>query len=72
MSNDEIASELDLSTYTVKGHIKSIFRKLGAASRSEVAARIFAGQYAQRVAKGAPLAGNGWFGFDQARLASGD
>ena len=35
LSNKEIGSKLHLSEYTVKFHVKSIFRKLGAKSRSE-------------------------------------
>jgi DNA-binding CsgD family transcriptional regulator len=65
LSNEEIAADLKLSTHTVKDHIKSIFRKVGAASRAEVAARIFSGQYAPRIAKRAALAGNGWFAYDK-------
>lgn len=34
-SNKEIGSKLHLSEYTVKFHVKAIFRKLGAKSRSE-------------------------------------
>lgn len=35
LSNKDIGSKLYLSEYTVKFHVKSIFRKLGARSRSE-------------------------------------
>ncbi len=35
LSNKEIGSKLHLSEYTVKFHVKAIFRKLGAKSRSE-------------------------------------
>jgi DNA-binding CsgD family transcriptional regulator len=61
MSNDEIAVELDLSTYTVKDHLKSIFRKSGTQSRSALAALLFAEQYAPRIAQRRPLDANGWF-----------
>ncbi len=43
-SNDEIAVALNLSTYTVKQHLKSVFRKLGAASRTELSARFYSEQ----------------------------
>jgi len=35
LSNKEIGSKVHLSEYTVKFHVKAIFRKLGARSRSE-------------------------------------
>jgi DNA-binding NarL/FixJ family response regulator len=38
MSNNQIAQELYLSEHTVKRHISKILRKLGLASRAEVAA----------------------------------
>jgi DNA-binding NarL/FixJ family response regulator len=38
MSNRQIAQELFLSEHTVKRHISKILRKLGLASRAEVAA----------------------------------
>ena len=61
MSNSEIAQALELSTYTVKDHLKSIFRKSGTQSRAELAARIFAEQYAPRIAQRTELIGTGWF-----------
>ncbi len=64
-SNEEIAADLALSVYTVKDHMKSIFRKVGAASRSEVTAKIFVGQYVPRIAKRRGLAGNGWFALER-------
>ncbi|HQV82302.1 MAG TPA: LuxR C-terminal-related transcriptional regulator, partial [Ornithinibacter sp.] len=35
--NDEIASELFITTSTVKAHVASLMRKLGARNRVEVA-----------------------------------
>ncbi|HQU13603.1 MAG TPA: response regulator transcription factor, partial [Thermodesulfobacteriota bacterium] len=35
LGNKDIGSKLHLSEYTVKFHVKAIFRKLGAKSRSE-------------------------------------
>jgi DNA-binding CsgD family transcriptional regulator len=42
----EIASQLYLSTHTVRDHIKSIFEKVGVASRGELVATVFAEHYA--------------------------
>jgi LuxR family maltose regulon positive regulatory protein len=39
MSNHEIASELFVSVNTVKTHLRSIYRKLGAADRREAVLR---------------------------------
>jgi DNA-binding CsgD family transcriptional regulator len=61
MSNEDIALNLKISVYTVKDHIKAIFRKTGIASRSELGARLFAGQYLPRIARREPLAASGWF-----------
>jgi DNA-binding NarL/FixJ family response regulator len=37
MSNKEIASQLDISIRTVKGHLVSIFAKMNVGSRTEAA-----------------------------------
>jgi DNA-binding NarL/FixJ family response regulator len=41
LSNQDISQILGISEYTVKAHVKVIFSKLGAASRSEVVSRGF-------------------------------
>ena len=61
MSNDEIALSLRISTYTIKQHLKSVFRKVGVASRSELSARMFAEQCVPRIAARTPLGASGWF-----------
>jgi DNA-binding NarL/FixJ family response regulator len=42
LSSKEIAAELSLSQYTVRDHVKAIFRKCGASTRGELVARLFA------------------------------
>ena len=44
-SNDEVAATLGLSVHTVRSHLRSVFPKLGVASRSELAALINAGRH---------------------------
>jgi DNA-binding CsgD family transcriptional regulator len=44
-STSGIAAELSLSVFTVRDHIKSLFTKVGVASRGELVARLFTGQY---------------------------
>jgi DNA-binding CsgD family transcriptional regulator len=40
-TNDEIARALWISLYTVKDHVKSVYAKLGVASRAELSAKLF-------------------------------
>lgn len=39
LTNAELATELSVSTHAVKFHLAHIYRKLGAANRTEAAAR---------------------------------
>jgi DNA-binding NarL/FixJ family response regulator len=56
LRNEEIAEALYVSTNTVKSHLKSAFRKLGARNRAEAAASVAAdGTFGRR--KGADVAG---------------
>jgi DNA-binding CsgD family transcriptional regulator len=41
----EVADGLYLSPHTVRDHVKTIFRKLGVASRGELVAKLFAEHY---------------------------
>ena len=50
-----------LSPYTVQDHIKSLFEKLGVASRQELVARVFLDEYLPDVLGGTPLASTGRF-----------
>ena len=45
LSNQEIAAEMFLSSYTVRDHLKAIFAKVGVGSRGELVAKLFADQY---------------------------
>ena len=46
LSTAEIASELYLSTHTVRDYVKSVFDKVGVSSRGELVAKLFAEHYA--------------------------
>jgi len=39
LTTEEVASEMYISTNTVKSHLKSVFRKLGAVHRGEAVRR---------------------------------
>ena len=45
LSTAEIATALMLSLHTVRGYVKSVFEKIGVASRGELVARLFADHY---------------------------
>ena len=57
----DIASELHLSSYTVQDHLKSIFEKVGVASRGELVAELFFEHYAPRLISDAQVGSEGWF-----------
>jgi DNA-binding CsgD family transcriptional regulator/GAF domain-containing protein len=52
LSTQQIASRLQVSTYTVQGHLKSIFAKSGTASRGDLVARLFLDHHAVRLTSG--------------------
>jgi DNA-binding CsgD family transcriptional regulator len=56
-----IAETLVVSPHTVHDHVKSLFEKLGVASRQELVARVFLEEYLPEVAQGTPLASTGRF-----------
>ena len=45
LSNQEIAAEMFLSSYTVRAHLKAVFAKVGVGSRGELVAKLFADHY---------------------------
>jgi DNA-binding CsgD family transcriptional regulator len=49
LSNQEIAAGCHLSAHTVRDHLKSVFAKVGVASRGELTARLFSDIYEPRL-----------------------
>ena len=50
-----MAEALVLSPHTVEDHVKSLYEKLGVASRQELVARVFLDEYLPEVARQTPL-----------------
>ena len=50
-----------LSPHTVEDHIKSLYEKLGVASRQELVARVFLDEYLPEVVRQTPLTSRGRF-----------
>ena len=61
LSRAEMAEELVLSQHTIEDHIKSLYDKLGVASRHELVARVFLEEYLPEVARQTPLTSRGRF-----------
>jgi DNA-binding CsgD family transcriptional regulator len=61
LSRAEMAEVLVLSQHTVEDHVKSLYDKLGVASRHELVARVFLDEYLPEVARQTPLTSRGRF-----------
>jgi DNA-binding CsgD family transcriptional regulator len=61
LSRAELAETLVLSPHTVEDHVKSLYEKLGVASRQELVARVFLDEYLPEVALRTPLTSRGRF-----------
>ena len=61
LSRAEIAEALVLSPHTVEDHVRSLYEKLGVASRQELVARVFLDEYLPEVVRSTPLTSRGRF-----------
>jgi len=61
LSRAEMAEALVLSPHTVEDHVKSLYEKVGVASRQELVARIFLDEYLPDVIRRTPLTSRGRF-----------
>ncbi len=61
LSKAEIAATLVLSPHTVQDHVKSLYEKVGVASRQELVARVFLDEYLPEVIDRTPLTSRGRF-----------
>jgi DNA-binding CsgD family transcriptional regulator len=61
LSRVEIAETLVLSPHTVEDHTKSLYDKVGVASRQELVAQVFVDEYLPEVAQSTPLTSRGRF-----------
>lgn len=60
-STTQIATELEISEYTVQDHLKSIFAKVGVVTRGELTAAIYTRHYLPRRQEGAQPGPYGYF-----------
>jgi DNA-binding CsgD family transcriptional regulator len=65
LSRAELAEALVLSPHTVDDHVKSLYEKLGVASRQELVARVFLDEYLPEVVVRTPLTSRGRFDRDE-------
>jgi DNA-binding NarL/FixJ family response regulator len=64
LSRGEMAETLVLSPHTVEDHVKTLYDKLGAASRREFVARVFLDEHLSQVARQTPLTSRARFDRD--------
>lgn len=57
----DTAEALVLSPHTVEDQVKSLYEKLGVASRQELVARVFLDEYLPEVVRQTPLTSRGRF-----------
>lgn len=60
-STRQMARELGISPFTVADHLKSVFRKVGVASRSELVAALYHQHYEPRASRGQVPGPYGWY-----------
>src|SRR3954468_11923198 len=65
-----ISRRLQISTWTVQDHLKSIFEKVGVNTRGELVARLFFDHYAPRLSAAVPPGSDGWFDVDHPQADS--
>jgi DNA-binding NarL/FixJ family response regulator len=61
LSRAEVAEALVLSPHTVEDHAKSLYEKVGVATRQELVARVFLDEYLPEVMQQTPLTSRGRF-----------
>jgi DNA-binding CsgD family transcriptional regulator len=61
LSRAEMAEALVLSPHTVEDHVRSLYDKVGVASRQELVARVFLDEYLPEVIRHTPLTSRGRF-----------
>jgi len=59
LSRAEMAETLVISPHTVEDHAKSLYEKLGVASRQALVARVFLDEYLPEVVRQTPLTSRG-------------
>jgi DNA-binding CsgD family transcriptional regulator len=66
----QIASNLAISLFTVKDHLKAVYAKVGVQSRAELVATLYMQHYEPQPEAGATPSPYGWYLDDHTRAAS--